>query len=504
MIFPTVINIKPMKKVIFYLLLALNMNQPAFSQQTFERLLSNPNDETIQDIIEEENGNFLLAGRNIINESSIISGYILQLDSFGNVLFESTSFPTGDYSWFSSVYKINDNYFLLGTIKETMDTYNDMLWYLKLNPDLKVVDQKTFPLPMNRWFSYINSIIDSDTNFVLTGYVTRYDTTSSGVVFQNHDAFFYKISLEGDSLTSRFYTSDIPWHFSFDIIESTDKSKYYAFVCHFPDDNFEYDSQRFTLSKNFDSIALEPIPFWMYDPNSPVYLNQTDILISGKGQGEYPYHHIIAIQNEAGEIINTNHFKKEPYREHPPMKNSISKFGDNIYVGGNSNFDYGNPFWSSQDSWFHLVKVNSDLSMVWEKWFGGDAYYFMYNILATRDGGCIMVGTRYDDQTQNQERDIYIVKVNGDGLIVWEREISINDRFSVVYPNPGHQLNIRLAAQHPKAFLSLFDQYGRLAVQQQLHQSESTVETRHLPAGVYLYQLTAPTGLNESGKWVKE
>ena len=61
-----------MKKVIFYLLLALNMNQPAFSQQTFERLLSNPNDETIQDIIEEENGNFLLAGRNIINESSII------------------------------------------------------------------------------------------------------------------------------------------------------------------------------------------------------------------------------------------------------------------------------------------------------------------------------------------------------------------------------------------------------------------------------------------------
>ncbi|MDP2237376.1 MAG: T9SS type A sorting domain-containing protein [Bacteroidales bacterium] len=493
-----------MNKAIFFLFLTLIISQPTFSQQTFEKLISNSKDETIQDIIEEENGNFLLAGRSIINESSSISGYILQLDSFGNILFESTSFPVGDYSWFSSVYKINGNYYLLGTIKETMDPKDDRLWYLKLNPDLQVVDQKTFPLPMKRWFSYINSIVDSDTNFVLTGYATRNDTTPGGVVFHNHDAFFYKISLEGDSLASHFYTSDIPWHFSFDIIESTDKSNYYAYVSHFISGVTEYDSQRLTLDKNLDSIAIEPIPFYMYDPNSPVYLNETDVLISGKGMGDYPRHHVIAIHNEAGEIINTNHFKKEPYREQPPMKNGISKFGDNIFVGGISNFDIGNPFWSSQNSWFHLVKVNADLSMVWEKWFGGDAYYFMYNILATRDGGCIMVGNRYDDQTQNQERDVYIVKVNGDGLIVWEREISMNDRFSIVYPNPGHQLNIRLAAQHSQALLSLFDQYGRLVLQQQLTQPESLVETTHLLSGVYLYQLTGSTGLSESGKWVKK
>lgn len=493
-----------MNKALFFLFLTLIISQTVFSQQTFEILLSNPKDETIQDIIEEENGNFLLAGRSIINESSSISGYILQLDSFGNVLFESTSFPIGDYAWFSSVYKINDNYYLLGTIKETVKPKDDRLWYLKLNLDLQVVDQKTFPLPMNRWFSYINSIVDSDTNFVLTGYVTRNDTTPGGVVFPNHDAFFYKISLEGDSLASHFYTSEIRWHFSFDIIESTDKSKYYAYVSHFISGVTEYDSQRLTLDKNLDSIALEPIPFYMYDPNSPVYLNETDVLISGKGTGDYPRNHVIAIHNEAGEIINTNHFKKEPYREQPPMKNGISKFGDNIFVGGISNFDIGNPFWSTQNSWFHLVKVNTDLSMVWEKWFGGDAYYFMYNILATRDGGCIMVGNRYDDQTQNQERDVYIVKVNGDGLIVWEREISMNDRFSIVYPNPGHQLNIRLAAQHSQALLSLFDQYGRLVLQQQLTQPESLVETTHLLPGVYLYQLAGPTGLSESGKWVKK
>jgi hypothetical protein len=66
---------------------------------------------------------------------------------------------------------------------------------------------------------------------------------------------------------------------------------------------------------------------------------------------------------------------------------------------------------STFDSWFHLIKINPDISPIWEYWYGGDAYYFLYSILATNDGGCIMVGNRYDYETQNQERDIFIVKL---------------------------------------------------------------------------------------------
>ncbi|MBS4062011.1 MAG: T9SS type A sorting domain-containing protein [Bacteroidetes bacterium] len=498
-----------MKPISLFLFIILVISNICLSQQTFETLIRNPEDQVIHDFLEDSNGNLLLIGRSIAEGQTYNSSFLLKLDSNGCVIYENFDITSDTISTtLTNIFYINEYYYLIGAEKSTdtpvFEMIENKISLIKLNNELQLISHRTFSIPENRWFSYINSIVDSDTNFVLTGYVTRYDTTTSGVVFRNHDAFFYKISLEGDSLASHFYTSEIPWHFSFDIIESTDKSKYYAYVSHFIPGANQYDSQRLTLDKNLDSIALEPIPFYMYDPNSPVYLNETDVLISGKGTGDYPRHHVIAIHNEAGEIINTNHFKKEPYREQPPMKNGISKFGDNIFVGGISNFDIGNPFWSSQNSWFHLVKVNTDLSMVWEKWFGGDAYYFMYNILATRDGGCIMVGNRYDDQTQNQERDVYIVKVNGDGLIVWEREISMNDRFSIVYPNPGHQLNIRLAAQHSQALLSLFDQYGRLVLQQQLTQPESLVETTHLLPGVYLYQLAGSTGLSESGKWVKK
>lgn len=90
------------------------------------------------------------------------------------------------------------------------------------------------------------------------------------------------------------------------------------------------------------------------------------------------------------------------------MYNGVSKNGNNIYIGGTSNLDYYNPFWSTFDSWFHLIKINPDISPIWEYWYGGDAYYFLYSILATNDSGCIMVGNRYDYETQNQERDILL------------------------------------------------------------------------------------------------
>jgi len=69
-------------------------------------------------------------------------------------------------------------------------------------------------------------------------------------------------------------------------------------------------------------------------------------------------------------------------------------------------------------------------------------YYIVF--LATNDGGCLMVGCRYDYETQDQERDIYIAKVNSDGLIVWTQEIPMGKQVTTVFPNPGtNRLNIK-------------------------------------------------------------
>jgi hypothetical protein len=208
------------------------------------------------------------------------------------------------------------------------------------------------------------------------------------------------------------------------------------------------------------------------------------------------------MENEA---IDYNYFKLEEgnMRDYESIKNGVSKNGENIYIGGTSNFDYANPFFSSNDSWYHLIKVNEDLSPIWEYWYGGDAYYLLYSILATSDGGCIMAGIRYDDEIQNLERDIYISKVNSDGLVVWTREIEPPKSISTVYPNPGTDyFNIKTSDE--ASDFELINQNGQRVIKQHISEDSKQINTETLQPGMYFYKLTnQKTNTAETGKWIK-
>ena len=470
------------------------------AQHTFEKTISSPEDQIINSIIEDNNGNYLMAGRKKNNETSHYNGYLLKIDSTGNLLQEEIFEQNNTISsTLFNIHFVNNYYYILGS---KMVVYPDtsMLWYLKLNSNIEIENEKLLNIPNNRWFSYINSIIDSDTNFVVTGYTTRIDGTNN----YNHDAFFYKLNINGDSLNSKFYTSYIPLYFSFDIIESQDVSKYYAFVSHFENTSI---GQKLILNKNLDSLDIDSIPMGIYDFYSPININDNEILLCGKGspdQSALYALNVISI-NDQTELINYNSFKIEGgMRDHPTMYNGVSNNEENIYIGGTSNLDYANPFWSTFDSWFHLIKINTDISPIWEYWYGGDAYYFLYSILVTNDGGCIMVGNRYDYETQNQERDIYIAKVNGDGLIVWTQEISIDKQLTMVYPNPGtNMLNIK--TDNKKLDFELINLNGQIVIRQIVNNNHKTINTESLQSGMYFFRLIDKKNKTiEKGKWIKK
>ena len=364
-----------------------------------------------------------------------------------------------------------------------------------------LLDEKNLGIPSNRWFSYMNSIIDSDSNFAITGYSMRYDTVSP----YNMDPFFYKLSLAGDSINSKFITSDNNLSMSFDIIEKSDQTGYYSY-------GFKYygflgtGGERFELSKQFDSINMLDVQYWMDLYISSEKLNDSIIIISGNSvpPGIPTYSLSVLSTTLDNDPIDYNHFKIEgDMRDHTAMAKGLSINGGNIYVGGTSNFDYSNPYFSTADSWFHLIKINPDLTPIWENWYGGDAYYQLYSILATSDSGCIMVGNRYDYETQGQERDIYVVKVNGEGVIVWTQEIQPGESLFSIYPNPGNEsLNINSPMDHLQ--FQLFDLAGRMECQAEISFGTNSINASRLPAGIYLYRLfDRNQRMIQSGKWVK-
>jgi hypothetical protein len=102
-----------------------------------------------------------------------------------------------------------------------------------------------------------------------------------------------------------------------------------------------------------------------------------------------------------------------------PAYNKAICYGLNneVYVGGNSNNQLYAWLFSNQNSWYILSRLNKDgFSPKWVKYYGGDAYYTMFGVIATSDGGAIMYGSKFNKQGST-DSEAYILKVNSDGLL---------------------------------------------------------------------------------------
>ncbi len=69
-----------------------------FAQHTFEKTFSRPEDQIINNVIEDNDGNYIMAGRIKDTESTFYSGYIIKVDTTGNLLQEETISPNDSIS----------------------------------------------------------------------------------------------------------------------------------------------------------------------------------------------------------------------------------------------------------------------------------------------------------------------------------------------------------------------------------------------------------------------
>ena len=114
-----------------------------------------------------------------------------------------------------------------------------------------------------------------------------------------------------------------------------------------------------------------------------------------------------------------------------------------------------------------------------------------------------MVGNRYDNDTQEQERDIYVVKVDSSGLITWTQEILTDKPETKVYPNPGtNQLNIKTTSN--EIDFELLNINGQVVVREMLDGNNSIINVESIKPGIYFYRLIDDIYKTvETGKWIK-
>jgi hypothetical protein len=151
-----------------------------------------------------------------------------------------------------------------------------------------------------------------------------------------------------------------------------------------------------------------------------------------------------------------------------------------------------------------ITKLDSDLNVIWEKFYGGDANYFCWTLKATEDGGCIALATRFDFMNDPDPNHLgtYILKLGPDGILTGIDDIKFEVKEVLVYPNPGRELNI--ATGFNNYSLTLFDINGKTVYNSSALSRDSKHDLSFLINGIYIYRITSNNGeVLDSGKWVK-
>jgi hypothetical protein len=464
-------------------------------QTSWEFIHRTPNDdeESIA-LVEGSGGSIYFGGRTIaLGLEYPYKSLVFKLDKYGNFIDSVLFNLPGKWTSLSQIIpKNNEEYVLLSTFHDLSPPFlNAGLLLHNMNSNLELFNQNVFC---------------ADTNYTSSGgYGYK---ISSGNLFVNFSvrfggALYHSYLIETDSnfnVIKYRFLNDSPTTYSH--LKTLDNGNYWGLNLILNKyEIFDYD---------FNKIQEQTVPELLranfgvkWDSDSSFYLLGDKIVDNQHNLGFIRQYHYI---DTTGYLYNS--WGEADTLDFPAFTNGIDFHNkDSIFIGGTHNMPYAlDPGQQPVPTWFVILQTDSLLNVRWERFYGGNANYLMTNLIATRDGGCLIAGTRYDYMNDPvPQTDIIVLKLNSEGLLVGNNEQpETRMHEAIVFPNPGTEaLQVRLAVQHPTALLELFDTNGRLVFSQQLHQKENRIAVGHLPAGTYIYNLSADTGLRESGRWVK-
>ncbi len=463
---------------------------------TFEYLFSSPQNELVRDINEATNGDIFVCGYTTDPDNlwGKANGLVFKIDNEGNFI-DQTVFGQKDrrFVLINILPDSNENIILCGNSSDTVlqqgnSFKNAHLELKKINSSLNVLSEKSYKLPDNYRYQYMISRNGRNNNILIGGsFVAEYFTPY---------LFLFVVNKQLDSLKANFYTDRSRSCYALNQINDTTYWLADGSGSHYYLIDYKLQLTDYLYSR----------PHWINEPFGVKWDSDTTFYLTGEWNdgpdddiGFFKQFHPI---DSTGNIFNT--WGTTDTLDIPAADALDYKNKDSIYIGGTTNFWF---YYNPTPSWYFIIQTDSSLNIRWERFYGGDAHYAMWKIIASKDGGCIIAGTRYDYQNVTEEQlDIHILKLNSEGLLVSTPEQpGIEMHEAIVFPNPGSdQIRFRIASQYKQSTFEMFDMHGRIVLSEQVIGKWGEVNSTHLSPGTYVYRIFNQDGLFESGKWIKQ
>jgi hypothetical protein len=478
----------------FLLSVVINIHL-CYSQSAFTFKYSTLMDERPLDAIETEDNGFIITASTQYTPTHYQT-LIFKLNSHGDTINTITLTNDSSSCFIADLVKSDDgNYFGIGGQKFPQET---KLWLIKINSNLSILMDTTYSIGMESIEEYFG-FIDHFHNLVIYG--------CGGTNPPDINPYLYRLTQNGDSLSFKFLLNTSS-QFVFSMIEKPDTSGYYMMILGHYEINTNTPGEILSFDYELNEIATDSIPSGLDNYYNSKKINDHEFIITGKK-------HIVAsnprtdllgiIKLDTSFIVKSQtFFGPQDTVNYPGYLHNLDFIDTSqIYYSGTCNQAISD--FSNNKSFYILGKFDSDLTLKWQKYYGGDIYYTLWGILATSDHGCLLIGSTYNYLTQNMERNILVIKVDSNGMLLSNNDITgIKLHNLIVYPNPGSDyMAVETGPQAFGADFTLYDLTGRPVLQKKIVSSPVRINTQSLLPGIYFYRAVKGNQVIESGKWVK-
>lgn len=473
--------------VVFIIILVLRI----YSQSSYEFTIDGLQDQLPGSLLEDSTGNVLFAVLN--NQYAELYKINTEGDFIDSIRILN---PIDGKCEFFTLLKISDSSFM--AFGKYNEEFVNNLWIASFDFNLNKIFDFKMLVDGDIVTEYLYAIVNNSGNIVLA---SPYSDTGPF----DSEIFLLEITKDGTIIKEKFFDpSGGGIELIFDLIQLNPLEYRLIKLGNIEKAFLKY----IDLDTNFNIISENQLPYNMdHISYSSIKATSSSLYYSGikifpDKSGDFEMGLIKTDYNNI--LIDSAHFGRLDTVDSPGIHNNLDfTTGNSIFYGGYSNIDKTNPHYSSIPSWLLLNKLDTNFNIIWQKYYGGDACYVLWSLLATQDGGCVLAGTRYDDQIQFQERDVYIIKVNENGLITWTHNFPEIKNEILIYPNPGND-KVNIKTRNSTLKIEFYNSNGQKIIGRVINNQKITLNTSNLISGVYFYRIFNKNNIIiETGKWIK-
>jgi len=467
----------------------------SIAQGTYSLLFRCPYDEMSMSVIENSQHEYVAVGFDNTKPYYDLSGRrgkIWKFSSPTDTLTKTYYLNDTSLSFIQIFQNGEGNYHVFGIYSFPPDYKEYSIAMLELNSDFEIVKQKSVVLPdLNHHVSDVIRFFHG--NYYLFGVGYWGDTVKSFVFKVDQELNLVNYScLSSPAEESGYYM---------DCILSPDSTKFYA-VTNFPNEG-DGACHLFVYDTALNLLSVKVFPKYM-DLNQGIYEN---------------FSHNVTIANFSNNRILTAAVMGKMLNWDQEVKIGFSFLDTTMqwippqYFGsddttfytayGRPTFAFRNPdsifftgtkrqiasFFPQKPNWLIAGAIDSTLQPYFINYYGGDAYYHANSMLLTSDGGYLILADRYDKNTQDNEYDVFFLKLDKNGLITGsEHQTLCPQQVCAINPNPFTD-NLQIDLFIEKARLSITDVSGREAANISLSKGNNKINTISFPGGVYFARI---------------